>query len=461
MIGEGVEHAHFGPGRIVAVYRGGTEWLVRFDSGLTFRRPREEFAGSPGVPAAATGPRYVPPPPMLPSQLEARRLVEALRVGIAPADHVRELTIGLVPERASLAAGLNQALDQGGDVRAVVGEYGFGKSHFVQLAAEEALARNFLVATAGLDIVELPAHRGFDIYAALMRSLRYPDRVDEHDLAALLDASATPRVVEQLREHAPVAGDPFALGLAVMAEMPGRRGRHPWQQWLMGGRKAKGMAKALPRGVKLPTLYATGHNERQLAYLLTAVSALARLAGYSGLAVLIDEAESYSLLRPAQREKAGTFFAALVYAALGERQARIDPAALPEHRHKEYPPRFGDGQSLFFVFTLTHSDNQMPLDDWLAPEQVLTLDPHPSPQEIGQFLQQLQACHARAFGYEPGERQSQVRRSATELLAEGARLDRLSIRGVVRLAVELYDLMLLYPDFDVPLLLDELRRQLK
>jgi len=340
----------------------------------------------------------------------------------------------------------------------VVGEYGFGKSHFVQLAAEEALARRFLVATAGLDIVELPAHRPFDIYAALMRSLRYPDR-EERDLTALLEATATPRVIGQLLDRAPIDDDPLTVALGVMAESAGRRGRGPWQQWLMGARKVKGMAKALPRGTRMPTLYTAGHNERQLVYLLTAVSALARLANYSGLAVLIDEAESYSLLRADQRAKASVFFSALVYAALGEHQARIDPATLPQHRYRDYPPRFGDGQSLFFLFTLTRSDNQMPLADWLASDRILTLDPHPSPQEIGLFVQQVQGYHARAFGYQPGERHGQVRRAATELLAEGARHDRLSIRGVVRLAVELYDLLFLYPDYDVPTLLDELRRQ--
>lgn len=35
------------------------------------------------------------PTPMTPSQLDARSLIEALRVGVAPAHHAQELTIGL------------------------------------------------------------------------------------------------------------------------------------------------------------------------------------------------------------------------------------------------------------------------------------------------------------------------------------------------------------------------------
>ena len=87
------------------------------------------------------------------TQMEARQLIEALRVGIAPAQHVRELTIGLAAERASLAGALNKAHQSGGGVRAVVGDYGFGKSHIVELTAQEALTRNFLVAATSLDLL--------------------------------------------------------------------------------------------------------------------------------------------------------------------------------------------------------------------------------------------------------------------------------------------------------------------
>ena len=57
----------------------------------------------------------------------------------------------------------------------MLGDYGYGKSHIVELAGQDALQRDFLVAAASLDLQELPAHRAFDIYGALMRNLRYPD----------------------------------------------------------------------------------------------------------------------------------------------------------------------------------------------------------------------------------------------------------------------------------------------
>ncbi|MCB0128947.1 MAG: hypothetical protein KDE58_42065, partial [Caldilineaceae bacterium] len=204
-----------------------------------------------------------------------------------------------------------------------------------------------------------------------------------------------------------------------------------------------------------------GNNARQIAYLLSGISVLARLAGYSGLCILIDEAESYSLLQSKQRPKASLFFSGVIYAALQDHQSHINAADLPQHHFREYPVAYTDRQSLFFLFTVTRSDNRMPLEDWLDAEQILELDPHHTPQEIGQFLEQAMGYHARAYGYEVGERQRQTRRGAAEHLALGMRNDKLSIRGVVRMAVELYDLLYLYPDYDAATLLDELRQQVR
>ena len=93
---------------------------------------------------------------MLEGQFGARSLIEALRLGIAPAQQAQALTIGLEKERASLGAGLESAQRGHGAVRAVVGDYGQGKSHVVELTAQEALERNFLVASSSLDLLELP-----------------------------------------------------------------------------------------------------------------------------------------------------------------------------------------------------------------------------------------------------------------------------------------------------------------
>ncbi|MBK8432455.1 MAG: hypothetical protein IPL28_14695 [Chloroflexi bacterium] len=86
MIGQQVEHPQFGAGQVVAIYRNGAEWLVRFENGLRFRRPRTEFENgrAPAPHSPIPHSLYQPPPPMPPDQREARHLIEALRLGIAP-----------------------------------------------------------------------------------------------------------------------------------------------------------------------------------------------------------------------------------------------------------------------------------------------------------------------------------------------------------------------------------------
>ncbi len=461
MIGTRVEHPTYGPGQIVALYRNGEEWMVRFESGLRFRRPRQEFNGQmPNIPAPAPTTAFAPTP-MTPSQLDARTLIEALRVGVAPAQHARELTIGLENERASLSSALVQAHQSGGDARAIIGEYGYGKSHIVELTAQEALQRKFLVAAVSLDLQELPPHRGFDIYGALMRSLRYPES-DERGLGPLLAAVAgVPRLRDEVRALAPTENDPLTFALDALSNISSTRQQTAWENWLMGGPRVKSMNRAMPKRVKFPSIYRQGNNARQIAYLLSGVSLLARLAGFSGLCILIDEAESYSLLKPYQQPKASLFFSALIHAALGEERSRLSTADLPQHHRRDYPLTYGDRQSLFFLFTVTRSDNRLPLEDWLDETRVLALEPHHTPQEIGQFLEQVMGYHARAYGYAVGERQRQVRRGAAEHLAQGMRNDRLNIRAVVRLAVELYDLLYLHPEYEVAALLDELRGQMR
>ena len=462
MIGKTVEHPQYGRGKITAIYRNDSEWLVRFDSGLRFRRPRREFVGQQELVLAPAAPLPVlDAQPMAPSQYQARQLLEALRVGIAPAQHIKELTIGLESERASLAEGLVSAHQAGGAVRAVIGEYGYGKTHLVELTAQQALERNFIVATTSLDLGEVPAHRAIAVYTSLLRGLRYPDS-DERGLEHLIDkAIDTPRWREQLWTATSLANDPLDVGLYAIKSTSSSRQRKAWREWLVSGQRAKLMNKAMPRGVKFPSIYTVGHNARQIAYLLSGVSVLARLAGYSGLCVLIDEAESYSLLQAYQRPKADEFFSAVIYAALQERQTRITADMLPQHRWKDYPAAYADRQSLFFLFTVTRSENRLPLETWLDDGQIMALDPHHSAQEIGQFMQQVMGYHGQAYGYEIGERQRQVRRAAAEHLALGMRNGRLSIRGVVRLSVELFDLLYLYPDYEVTALLDELRQQLR
>src|SRR5205085_5898788 len=145
-------------------------------------------------------------------RIEARRTIEALRFGVVRHQRIRELSFGLDKERQSLRSAFDAVERAGGDVRVVLGEYGTGKSHFFELAIEEALARNFIVSATSLDVREVPPNRPQRIYNALIRSLRYPDSPDAGALVPLLERTLNqPSVYAALGEK--LRGTTFATVL--------------------------------------------------------------------------------------------------------------------------------------------------------------------------------------------------------------------------------------------------------
>src|SRR5438093_7405375 len=113
------------------------------------------------------------------------------------------LTIGLAAERVTLNRAFARSREHGGDVLAVIGDYGFGKSHFIELAARRGLRENFIVASASLDLVEVPPGKAHKIYEALVTSLRYPD-ADQRGLLPLLNkAFQNPAVIARFVETSP------------------------------------------------------------------------------------------------------------------------------------------------------------------------------------------------------------------------------------------------------------------
>src|SRR5262245_59858115 len=156
-----VTHPQLGPGELLKTHMAGYEWEVRFDSGRRFRLPAREFASESvsawqarAEPAASV---FAPRAMILETdQFRARQTLEALRLGIVPVQDVETLTIGLEAEQVSLDRALARSNERGGDVIAIIGDYGFGKSHFIELAARRGLRENFLVAVASLDLVETP-----------------------------------------------------------------------------------------------------------------------------------------------------------------------------------------------------------------------------------------------------------------------------------------------------------------
>ncbi len=462
-----VEHPYFGSGFLLKTYVNGTEWEVRFDSGRRFRLPAREFKDGRLAPISEPAP--IQPAAPLPApvprdavQFRARQAVEVLRMGTVPVREIEAFTVGLRSQIKALDNALAVAVASAGEVQAVIGDYGYGKSHLIELAAQRALAANFVVARASLDLKETPPNKALEIYRTLTASLQYPDS-QQRGLGPLLDrAVEQPGTIEEFASRGRLVRCPLTLALRVLADPSNYYNRRGVMHWVAGQTKKNALVNSAFRRTTLgtpPALYANGNTGRQYAYLLTAISALAHLLGYSGLAVLIDESEHYSLLNPLQRQRADAFFQALICGALAGCCA-IDREAIPvDLRVPDYPISFNREPHLFFLFAMTYSDFGMPVHEWLAARQIIDLDGRFTRQDVQQFLKYLMAAHSAAFSYPLNpERYQEVYTAAPALLLRGLHRHRFNLRGLIQIAVHLCDLLYVYPDDPPGIVLADLRR---
>lgn len=416
-----VDHPLYGPGRVLSYRRGGRLALVAFDSLHlpTLVPTRDLFDSAPpvpspdtvdaddsgaGAPAAAAGEAS----PIAPSydEIGASLTLEAMRLGVVPVHNLAAYTVGREAEIAAVEADLARIEDEGGAVRAFLGDYGCGKTHLLELVQQRALRAGFLTARVVLDATETAPSHPRRVYRGLVRSLRYPDRpaeegvglrplferarlssdVREHfmvdDAPRLIRPGANPRPALEAGMHLylsaalslyeQLTAEEIALRARRVDPVPGLepeefrdRALELLFDWLEGHPTACNAdindELASLRG-RLPWLYSLMDFRpwaRIYSYILSGLSQLARLCGYAGLVVLLDEAELYSLLSSENREYARLLFKALSCAALGPEAVPFDTAALDAGGNgilQELPPRYGTQPGLYTVFAMTPNE---------------------------------------------------------------------------------------------------------
>src|SRR5262249_50927691 len=131
------------------------------------------------------------------------------------------------------------------------------------------------------------------------------------------------------------------------------------------------------------------------------------------------------------------------------------------HARAEYPLTFATHPHLFFLFALTESENRMPVDAWLVPSQIVRLDDRFIERDIQAFCMTLLSYHGLAYGYEVSpERATPVLQVAPGMLSRTLSQHRINLRELIRIAVTVFDLLFLHPDYTPEQALAELKRGL-
>ena len=116
-------------------------------------------------------------------------MLQSLQAGVVPHAGLQHLAVGRVPELRHTLAELDVLGRGGGVFRVVLGDYGAGKTFFLRLLRQVALAQGYLVADADLGpALRLRGDgRGLTTYRHLLANLASDSRPDGGALPLLLD----------------------------------------------------------------------------------------------------------------------------------------------------------------------------------------------------------------------------------------------------------------------------------
>jgi hypothetical protein len=224
--------------------------------------------------------------------------IEAFRLGIVPARHIEDWTVGREVEVKALRTFLK---DEAEGAILIEGQYGAGKSHLLAFMAREAESMGFAVATAGFDPSEASAAFPKKAYRRLCQGFRAQVDGQPVDFRGFLTAVASKD------NWGEVLGDHWLLGAFLKKVAAGKADSEDWEH-----------VEALGRGEDgRPTLHDYSTCANLYVNLLSALSlAAAEVLGMNGLAVLLDEAEvARNVLYRYQAQRGVNFFRGLVLSA--------------------------------------------------------------------------------------------------------------------------------------------------
>ncbi len=331
------------------------------------------------------------------SALQARTIIESLRKGTVPTEHVSQFTVGRERWLRYIRSDLDEYIAHGGSkVRFINGDYGDGKTHFMSLiqhfARESGYAVSFVVLTR-----EIPLHRFEKVYQELIRQLRAGDA---KGIRAIVQAWLSAREdgpAEPLRDLEGMDLS-FANALIALVDLEGAPLADGESQadrddkkdvifrWLEGARIGKRMLKPYRIFESLDRT----NNKRMLA----SVGAFMRHLGHKGLVLLLDEVETVMAQSARLRSAAFENIRLLIDSTDQSRYTHIFFSIIPDVLVSEKGFRSYDA---LWSRVRTLGDERR-----LNYRGVL-IDLHRTPLGSEEFLQlgqRLRAIHGKAYGWD-------------------------------------------------------------
>jgi hypothetical protein len=247
---------------------------------------------------------------------ERDALIQSLRAGVTPRLGARHIQVGRDAEIAALDKDISRIADGGSAFRIVIGEYGSGKTFFLNLVRGEAMNRQLVVAHADLNPgrrLQSSGGEARSLYAELMKNMATRTKpeggalttvVEKFITTALSEARKSDRKPEEIIHERLenlselVMGYDFATVIAAYwraYEKDDDTLKANAIRWLRGEFNAKTDARQA-LGVREIIGDAALYDQIKL------LSRFCRLSGYQGLLICLDELVNlYKLANPQAR----------------------------------------------------------------------------------------------------------------------------------------------------------------
>ena len=230
-------------------------------------------------------------------------VIQSLRAGVVPRIGQHLIQVGRTSEIETILGDIDRISDDGSAFRVVIGEYGAGKTFFLNLVRSVALEKKLVVASADLNPdrrLHASGGQARSLYAELMRNLSTRTKPDGGALAGIVEkfiatakaeaknaGVSTEVIIRQKLDHLTelVNGYDFADVIAAYCrgfEEGNEQLKSDAVRWLRGEFSTKTDAKQA-LGVRTIVDDAAVYDQLKL------LARFVRLAGFSGLLVSLDE----------------------------------------------------------------------------------------------------------------------------------------------------------------------------
>ncbi len=290
------------------------------------------------------------------SRRNARKLIEALRLGVVPSSDMSDFTFQRENETEIIKSGYKEVEESGGCIKVILSPYGTGKTHFLNFIQKTALNDGWITSRVDCDMKEKSFTKPRDIYREIIQSLKGKKDNKIYNYQSILKEASRNESIFKLFEENRYIG----VVLKTLRRNISDKKLKPMWKWFTGESVPIKKARISKEAKKLRSIQRYSTHADRICNILSGLGLIAKKIGFKGIFIAFDEVENINLLYKNNREKASNFLKGLFFISLGEKTSELNFRedslihSKPRGKSKEKISYLFDYPSnLYLVFAMT------------------------------------------------------------------------------------------------------------